>query len=655
MWSRFLPATVLLLFAARSSPAYTLTGSHWYSSPVTMQLELGAPATPLSDGSSSWDASAENALAVWNNYIGAVRFTAVPGSNAPIAEGNGVNNVFFSNDVYGTAWGTGVLAVTLTYTSGGSRTSECDVLFNRTLAWDSYRGPLHYDSSGAGIYDFQRVAIHEFGHVLGLDHPDQAGQSVVAIMNSRISNLDTVAADDITGAQSLYGANATTALPPAPVITTQPVSQTVAAGGAVTLSVAVGTSVPATYQWYKDGSSIPGATASTLVVTNVTSADTGQYYVVVANPGGSVTSAGARLTVIARPAAPIVITPPSAQTVTDGAPAVLTVAATGTPPVTFQWQKNGMNIAGATQATFTLPVATPTDAGTYAVIVTNAAGSVTTVPVLLTVLYSQLVNLSTRGVVPSGGALTAGFVLRGSGRKPVLVRGIGPALGNFGVTDALSDPQLSVIAQSSNQTLAVNSGWTQTPSLSPVFQSVGAFPLPIGSTDAASDISLSPGAYTTRVTSSSTGPAGVALAELYDGDAASPAARLINLSTLGFTGTGDNTLVAGFSIQGNAPKRVLIRAIGPTLASYGVSGWLANPRLDVYPLGQSASLAGNDDWGGTPELTAAFATAGAFALPSDSRDAAVILTLAPGGYTVVVSGVGGEQGYALVEIYDLDP
>lgn len=719
-------------------PAYTYTGTKWAGSTITMHLQLGASNGPLSDGNASWGASAEDALSTWNACLGSTKFAVVRDSTAAKAQGNRLNNVFFSSTVYGQAWGSGVLAVTLTFSNSAAQSTECDVLFNSTLGWDSYRGSIRYGSAGA-VYDFHRVALHEFGHVLGLDHPDQAGQSVSAVMNSRISNLDTLVADDVAGAQSLYGAPSTST-GTAPVITSQPVSQSVVAGGTATFSVTASSPTSVAYQWLKNGGAIGGATSASLTLNNVTASAAGNYAVMVSNSAGSVTSGTATLTVINPVVAPTVTSQPTSQTASVGGSATFSVTATGTAPLayawrkngvaisgatqatytlsnirttdaatysvvvsntagsvtsnnaaltvtalpsisaassnqtvsagesinlsvtasgtpapSYQWQKNGVNLAGATQSTFVVSAASPSDAGTYTVVVSNSAGSVTSAPAQVTVKYSQLVNLSTRGFVPPGGALTAGFVLRGSADKAILVRGIGPALNSFGVTGTLSDPQLALIAQDSSQTVAQNDSWGQTPQLSSAFQSVGAFALPTGSADSASQVRLLPGSYTTRVTADAANLTGVALAEVYDAEAASYRSRLVNLSTLGYAGSGENALVAGFTVQGNAPKRVLLRAIGPSLAGFGVSGYAANPRLDVYPLGQSTVVAGNDDWAGTTELKSAFSASGAFALDSASRDAAIVLTLDPGGYTVVVTSTGGTTGYALVEVYDLDP
>ncbi len=736
MRARLLFCLFAASLAAPLVQAYTYTGTRWNTSTITMQLQLGGSGTALSDGSVSWGAAAEDALATWNAQIGATRFVVVRDSTAAIAKGNRLNNVHFSPTVYGEAWGSGVLAVAITYSSSGAQAVESDVLFNQNLRWDSYRGATRY--SGGTVYDFRRVAMHEFGHVLGLDHPDQDGQTVTALMNSRVSNLDTLAPDDISGVQSLYGPPRAETV--APAITTQPASQTVTAGVNVSFSVVASGTAPFTYQWRKAGVNLAGATSASLALGSVTAGAAGQYSVVVSNSAGSVTSANATLTVNAAATGPSITTQPAARTVVAGAPATFSVTAAGTGPLgyawrrngvaiagatqstysigaatsgdagtytvvvsnvagsvtstgaaltvhvppaltlapttqtvsagerialsatasgtpapTFQWQKNGVNVAGATASSLVIAAAAPSDAGTYSVTVTNAAGSVSSMPVLVTVNHSQLVNLSTRGIVTRGGALTAGFFIRGTGDKPILVRGVGPTLSQYGVTNALADPQLALIAQSTAQTVATNDSWGSTPSLSTGFQSVGAFPLPAGSADSASQVRLLPGAYTTRVTGEAALSPGVALTEVYDAEPASLRSRLVNLSTRGYAGTGEQALVAGFTLAGNAPKRLLVRAVGPGLIPYGVTDILVNPRFEVFAQGQPTAFAGNDDWPATTEMKTAFTASGAFPLADASRDAAMVLTLQPGIYTIVVTGVSGTTGNVLIELYDLDP
>jgi len=197
-------ATLVLVGASRRSPAYALNGHRWTAgSQIEMHLQLTRPAVPLQDGSASWDASAADALAIWNQYLDTVQF--VQGARGATYGGDKKNSAFFSNTIYGEGFPPGVLAVTLNF-SDSDEFTETDVIFNNNVTWNSYRGPRQ------GVFDFHRVALHEFGHVLGLDHPDHYGQSVTAIMNSTISDLDQLAADDIAGARFLYGIRITSSL-----------------------------------------------------------------------------------------------------------------------------------------------------------------------------------------------------------------------------------------------------------------------------------------------------------------------------------------------------------------------------------------------------------------------------------------------------------
>jgi hypothetical protein len=195
---------VILWFGAPGG-AYSLSGQRW-TSDIVMHLQLGSPSSTLIDGNTSWNQVAENALATWNPFLRDVSFGVVRESTAGMAMDNDVNNVFFADDVYGDPFGTSVLAVTLgTYRVSDSSFVETDVIFNEGRRWDSYRGNQRNASGGGRLFDFRRVALHEFGHVLGLDHPNQTGQSVSAIMNSTIGNLDSLTFDDTSGAMEIYG------------------------------------------------------------------------------------------------------------------------------------------------------------------------------------------------------------------------------------------------------------------------------------------------------------------------------------------------------------------------------------------------------------------------------------------------------------------
>ena len=173
----------------------------------------------------------------------------------------------------------------------------------------------------------------------------------------------------------------------APTITTQPVNQTVTAGATATFTVVAGGTAPLSYQWQKNGVNIAGATGTSYTTPATATTDSGSTFdVVVTNTAGTVTSSAATLTVNAAVIAPTITTQPVNQTVTAGATATFTVVAGGTAPLSYQWQKNGVNIAGATGTSYTTPATATTDSGsTFDVVVTNTAGTVTSSAATLTV------------------------------------------------------------------------------------------------------------------------------------------------------------------------------------------------------------------------------------------------------------------------------
>src|SRR5436309_3308731 len=192
--------------------AYVFEGASWPAgTTVVLQLGLGDAGRTLIDGNTSWNTAAAPALNMWDQDIQRAQLTSVT-SVVSVSSGDGVNSVVFSDSIFGQSFGSGTLAVTY-YRTQGSRMVEADILFNRGQNFDSYRGALRFGSNGYVIADIRRVMAHELGHVLGLDHPDDHGQHVDAIMNSITSDRETLSSDDIAGGQSLYGAPAPTPTP----------------------------------------------------------------------------------------------------------------------------------------------------------------------------------------------------------------------------------------------------------------------------------------------------------------------------------------------------------------------------------------------------------------------------------------------------------
>ncbi|QYM78983.1 immunoglobulin domain-containing protein [Horticoccus luteus] len=430
----------------------------------------------------------------------------------------------------------------------------------------------------------------------------------------------------------------------APVVTTAPTSQTVGVGANVTLSVVANGGAPLTYQWQKDSVALAGATNATLALTNLQTTDSGDYTVTVTNAAGSTTSAAATLTVTTGPIAPTVDTPPASQTVGVGQSVTLNVTASGTAPFAYQWYKDGTLIDGATQAALVIPAVSAADAGVYTVAVTNAGGTVTSTAATLAVASAYLSNVSVRAAMTEGQTLIVGFVVSG-GAKPVLIRAAGPALNAFGLT-GVADPR-AILFNSQGTQVGENDNWDA--SLASTFSDLGAFPFTTDSKDAALLPTID-GPHTAQV--SGTGN-GIILVEAYDDAAGSHDGRkLANLSARYHVGTSNDILIAGFVVGGTGTKQVLIRAVGPKLADFSVPGVLADPQLTVYD-GETV-VASNDNWDSS--LASTFAALGAFALNSNSKDAALLVTLDAGkSYTVQVSGVGATTGEALVEIYDATP
>jgi hypothetical protein len=270
--------------------------------------------------------------------------------------------------------------------------------------------------------------------------------------------------------------------------------------------------------------------------------------------------------------------------------------------------------------------------------------------------------MSCRAQVGTGAnILIAGFVAGGAsttGSESLLIRASGPALVPLGVTGTLPDPQLQLYQSNSNNTstlIGTNAGWEGNAAIASAAAAVGAFAWTNESSHDSALLASLDGPYTAQISGQS-GDTGVALAEVYD---ATPAGtytpttpRLISVSARNHVGTGDNILIGGFVIGGTTAETVLIRASGPALVPFGVTGTLPDPELQLYS--GSTLLESNTGWGGNAQIASAAASVGAFSWGSSATpDSALLVTLPPGAYTAQVSGASGDIGVALVEVYEV--
>lgn len=278
----------------------------------------------------------------------------------------------------------------------------------------------------------------------------------------------------------------------------------------------------------------------------------------------------------------------------------------------------------------------------------------------------HLANLSIRTATgPGAAALITGFVVTGTTSKQVLIRAAGPALAAapFNVAGALADPTIQVFRGTT--AVGQNDDWgtpaANAAAITAAATRAGAFPFRAGSGDAALLSTLTPGSYTVVVA----GGSGTVLAEVYEvlqNNEVPGARRLVNVSARGVV-TPATPFIAGFVISGPGPQRVLIRGVGPTLAGapFNVSGTLPNPQLTLFR--GSTVVKTNDDWFRDPEaalIRGATVRSGGFALGANSLDAAMLLYLEPGAYTVQVSppanaNAANSTGAVLLEVYESAP
>jgi hypothetical protein len=867
MTQRFLASCFLFLAIAGQSRGYNLENMKWRpGAKVVMQLGLGSAPMPLQDGFGSWNASAADAIAIWNGYVDFISFSSVSKPSVPKASGDGVSSVFFSNTVFGDSFGEGTLAVTVSRLGPEQLyTSEADVVVNTAFRLDSYSGPLQQHSG-----DIHRIFLHEFGHVLGLDHVTNHPVGK-AIMEPIISDLDHLGADDIAGVTYLYGAKITNLPSPVeqvegydfsydPVANNNPTSYSAVGlppgltidpttghiAGTVTKEGVYGPVITAhgpvadangtfqlsvlglervrgllailrldTYQIIADPirpriysrgpMGIDMIDTATLEVTRIftspqapndlsVSADLSKLlFIDPYHPApqlkkidltsftllppidlpehSSASSAvfegldgrdyvaggqgilqfdartGASENLFDSPAMyrRLAISPDhqtlySTSEGTDGRVSLFDISMatpmllqqssiSSTNPVTspdgqylyYTTLENQESIIQALLPSLTTahsilepgynvqslalgpqgalyeahsrffeyasgaifvydtnsfkPTAdielsglertkdvnnyvddqyepfdvVPDGSGNYLyVTVANyGPGSQSGIWVFSTDLNSfppfvppakNLLNISTRAPVDLGDdAMIGGFIVQGAAPKKLLLRGLGPSLP---ITGAMANPTLEIYDSTGKQ-IGNNDDW-----VSNRLGILGTQLAPTSEREAALTMTLPPGAYTAIVRDKRNQP-GQSLVEVYDLD---PKDSLLgNISTRGKVGVGDDVMIGGFIIGGAQPTRVLVRALGPSLASQGVKGPLPDPVLELHN-GRGTLIATNDDWQSTQqsEIVATGIP------PHNPHEASVLATLPPGNYTAIVRGKNNSTGVGLVEVYNLD-
>ena len=419
-------------------------------------------------------------------------------------------------------------------------------------------------------------------------------------------------------------------------------------------------------------STVAGGEGSTSIAQNITTTsytDTGladgtNYYYTISSVNASGTSPqSTEVSAITSgtPTTPIITAQPSPVGAAAGSGVTLGVTATGA--VSYQWFKDGTAIAGATSVSYTISSVQASDVGSYTVTITGSSGTVTSTAANLTLapaVTNKLTGISTRAYVGQGNdIMVAGFAIKGTQPKTILIRASGPALAQYlpAGTVTLPDPvvQLFDLADPKNPVMvAQNDNWDSSASagIAAAASRVGEFPWTAGSKDAALLVTLRPGLYTVQVSDSGT-DTGVALVEVYDADPTPTASSIVDVSTRAYVKSGVQNEVVGFVVAGGASQRVLVRAAGPALAQY-ISGTLPDPNFNLYQIdGSTPTLIGqNDNWPSNQTYRDAFTATGEFPFADGSKDAALISTLNPGAYTAEANDTSGGEGTAIVEVYE---
>jgi hypothetical protein len=427
-----------------------------------------------------------------------------------------------------------------------------------------------------------------------------------------------------------------------PAIAVQPAPETITPGSSAEFMVTAGGSPTPNYQWQVSsdggasftnlldiGGAVSGSGTPNLTLTSVAAGHSGyQYDCVITNILGSTTTTRVTLTVDTPPGISV---QPASQTVNAGSGVLLTVTASGSSPLGYQWDLNESPISGATGSTLSIADVQASNGGVYTVVLTDVSGEETTSnPATLTVLQAVQSNIASEPQSQTvGPGSTVVFTVGTNGN-------VQSSLSKVSGTSAKLSTGTTYQWQYNGSDMTDGNGISGSSGPQLVIQGTGA----------AND-----GDYACIVTTS-----GVATqsnsASLLVSNTSNPGA-LVNISSRAFVGTGDNILIGGFYIVGSTSRTVLIQALGPALAGEGVTGVLNHPALSIYNT-SGLKLYSNSGWGSSQVLLNAAATVYASpVLQPNSPDSEVLLTLPPGGYTAEVSGADGGTGVALCAIYQL--
>jgi hypothetical protein len=372
----------------------------------------------------------------------------------------------------------------------------------------------------------------------------------------------------------------------------------------------------------------------------------------------------------------------ASQSVLTGGSATFSAQAAGTPPLQYAWQRKaagsetwvtlGSNSTYSGVATASLTVTAPAlamNGDQFRCVVSDAVGAVSTTNAATLYVSApgagRLVNLAARAESGTDNRVAiGGFVISGAAKR-VLIRAVGPTLTTRGIgpADVLRDPVIELHdALHDNRVIANGDNWVDEPEAAEITNTanrVGAGPLaPDDRTSSALLLTLPPGPYT-FLAHGADGATGIVLVEVYDADAAGSAGRLVDLAARANCRTGTSVTIGGFVVDG-APKRLLVRAVGPSLSGQGIPAAqiLRDPVIEVHDARHdNAVVARNDDWSTEPnadQLAATAASVGATALAADDRtSSALLLDLQPGVYSFIAQGKADASGIVLIEVYEV--